>query len=224
VKKVFLILLFFNIYLNADENIKFYNPSFDCNKVKKDSIEYEICIDEILSLQDLILTNNYNSLIKLTKLNTNKIKDEQKTWLINRKQCKDYKCIKISYEERIKQLNYIYELFIKNDFLPLEKIKIANPDEEQNNITLKYNFVCKPNKDLPIIARDKDFYFIDDLSNYQDRNFVFFVKSTFIDEILNEQILKGSLIFDGGQTYQPTAIDFFTYSKNWDCELNTSKY
>ncbi|MFA7092667.1 MAG: hypothetical protein WC149_12550 [Arcobacteraceae bacterium] len=223
-KKVFLILLFFNIYLNADENIKFYNPSFDCNKVKKDSIEYEICIDEILSLQDLILTNNYNSLIKLTKLNTNKIKDEQKTWLINRKQCKDYKCIKISYEERIKQLNYIYELFIKNDFLPLEKIKIANPDEEQNNITLKYNFVCKPNKDLPIIARDKDFYFIDDLSNYQDRNFVFFVKSTFIDEILNEQILKGSLIFDGGQTYQPTAIDFFTYSKNWDCELNTSKY
>jgi len=223
-KKIFLILLFFNIYLNADENIKFYNPSFDCNKVKKDSIEYEICIDEILSLQDLILTNNYNSLIKLTKLNTNKIKDEQKTWLINRKQCKDYKCIKISYEERIKQLNYIYELFIKNDFLPLEKIKIANPDEEQNNITLKYNFVCKPNKDLPIIARDKDFYFIEDLSNYQDKNFVFFVKSTFIDEILNEQILKGSLIFDGGQTYQPTAIDFFTYSKNWDCELNTSKY
>jgi len=224
VKKVFLILLFFNIYLNADENIKFYNPSFDCNKVKKDSIEYEICIDEILSLQDLILTNNYNSLIKLTKLNTNKIKDEQKTWLINRKQCKDYKCIKISYEERIKQLNYIYELFIKNDFLPLEKIKIANPDEEQNNITLKYNFVCKPNKDLPIIARDKDFYFIEDLSNYQDKNFVFFVKSTFIDEISNEQILKGTLIFDGGQTYQPTAIDFFTYSKNWDCELNTSKY
>ena len=223
-KKVFLILLFFNIYLNADENIKFYNPSFDCNKVKKDSIEYEICIDEILSLQDLILTNNYNSLIKLTKLNTNKIKDEQKTWLINRKQCKDYKCIKISYEERIKQLNYIYELFIKNDFLPLEKIKIANPDEEQNNITLKYNFVCKPNKDLPIIARDKDFYFIEDLSNYQDKNFVFFVKSTFIDEISNEQILKGTLIFDGGQTYQPTAIDFFTYSKNWDCELNTSKY
>lgn len=223
-KKIFLILLFFNIYLNADENIKFYNPSFSCDKVKKDSVEYEICIDEILSLQDLILTNNYNSLIKLTKLNTNKIKDEQKTWLINRKQCKDYKCIKISYEERIKQLNYIYELFIKNDFLPLEKIKIANPDEEQNNITLKYNFVCKPNKDLPIIARDKDFYFIEDLSNYQDKNFVFFIKSTFIDEISNEQILKGTLIFDGGQTYQPTAIDFFTYSKNWDCELNTSKY
>ncbi len=223
-KKIFLILLFFNIYLNADENIKFYNPSFSCDKVKKDSVEYEICIDEILSLQDLILTNNYNSLIKLTKLNTNKIKDEQKTWLINRKQCKDYKCIKISYEERIKQLNYIYELFIKNDFLPLEKINIANPDEEQNNITLKYNFVCKPNKDLPIIARDKDFYFIENLSNYQDRNFIFFVKSTFIDEISNEQILKGTLIFDGGQTYQPTAIDFFTYSKNWDCELNTSKY
>lgn len=223
-KKIFLILLFFNIYLNADENIKFYNPSFDCNKVKKDSIEYEICIDEILSFQDLILTNNYNSLIKLTKLNTNKIKDEQKTWLINRKQCKDYNCIKISYEERIKQLNYIYELFIKNDFLPLERIKIDNPDKEQNNITLKYSFVCKPNKDFPLIARDKDFYFMEDLTNYQDRNFVFFVKSTFIDEISNEQILKGTLIFDGGETYQPTAIEFFTYSKNWDCKLEISKY
>ncbi|WP_418180026.1 lysozyme inhibitor LprI family protein [Aliarcobacter lanthieri] len=222
-KQISIILIFF-VNLIYAQNIEFYTPSFSCNNIKKDSVEYKICIDEILSLQDSILTNIYNSLIKLTKLNINKLKDEQKTWLINRNQCKDYKCITVSYEERIKQLNYIYALFIKNDFLALERINISNPDEEQNNITLKYSFVCKPNKDLPIIARDKDFYFIEELSNYQDRNFVFFVKSNFIDEVSNEQILKGTLMFDGGETYQPTAIEFFTYSKNWDCKLETYKY
>ncbi|MDN5072077.1 hypothetical protein PJV94_04655 [Aliarcobacter butzleri] len=222
-KQISIILIFF-VNLIYAQNIEFYKPSFDCENIKKDSIEYKICIDEILSLQDSILTNIYNSLIKLRKLNINKLKDEQRIWLINRNQCKDYKCIKISYEERIKQLNYIYELFIKNDFLALERINISNPDEEQNNITLKYSFVCKPNKDLPIIARDKDFYFIEELSNYQDRNFVFFVKNTFIDEMSNEQILKGILMFDGGETYQPTAIEFFTYSKNWDCKLEIFKY
>lgn len=216
-------LLLCSLSFSYADDVQFYNPSFDCSKVKKDSVEYMICISEVLSLQDSILTNTYNSLIKLTKLNINKIKNEQKNWLINRKQCKDYKCLKVSYENRIKQFNSIYELYIKNDFLPLERIKIANPDDEENNITLKYSFICKSKIDTQVLARDKEFYFIDNFSEYNQKEFSFLVSSSWIDEISNEQILKGTLILDGGQTYQPTAIEFFTYGKNWDCKLNTSK-
>ena len=224
INKLFLgLLLLCSLSFVYADDVQFYNPSFDCGKVKKDSVEYMICTNEILSLQDNILTNAYNSLTKLTKLNIKKIKDEQKNWLINRKQCKDYKCLKVSYENRIKQFIYIYELYIKNDFLPLERIKVANPDDN-DNMALKDNFTCKSKIDSQVLARDKEFYFIDDFSKYNQKEFSFFVNSSWIDEISNEQILKGTLTFDSGQTYQPTAIEFFTYGKNWDCKLNTSKY
>ena len=79
IKQLFLgLLLLGSLSFSYADDAQFYNPSFDCSKVKKDSIEYMICISEVLSLQDSILTNTYNSLIKLTKLNINKIKNEQK--------------------------------------------------------------------------------------------------------------------------------------------------
>lgn len=188
VKQLFLgLLLLGSLSFVYADDVQFYNPSFDCSKVKKDTVEYMICMNEILSLQDNILTNTCNSLTKLTKLNIKKIKDEQKNWLINRKQCKDYECLKISYENRIKQFNNIYELYIKNDFSPLERIKIANPDEK-NNMTLKHSFICKSKIDLQVLARDKEFYFIDDFSEYNQKEFSFFVNSSWIDEISNEQI------------------------------------
>lgn len=113
-KKVFLILLCFNIYLNADENIKFYNPSFDCNKIKKDTPEYIICTDKNLSKQDKELNNLYIQLLNITpKEKIETIKTSQKDWIKNRQQqCFTWACMKKAYINREKELKSLF--FEKN--------------------------------------------------------------------------------------------------------------
>lgn len=129
-KKVFLILLCFNIYLNADENIKFYNPSFDCNKVKKDSIEYEICINKDLSLLDKELSETYKKITNNQNIEESikiNIKDEQKNWLIDiRNNCNNISCLKYVYTNKITELKSVIYKY-NDEFLKIET-KIENDD------------------------------------------------------------------------------------------------
>ncbi|MFX4263919.1 hypothetical protein ACOL3L_00305 [Aliarcobacter butzleri] len=57
-----LLLLSSLSFVYADD-VQFYNPSFDCSKVKKDSVEYMICTDNILSKSDEILAKNYQYML-----------------------------------------------------------------------------------------------------------------------------------------------------------------
>lgn len=231
-KKIFLVLLFFSSFIFA-ENIKFYNPSFDCNQVQKSTIEYKVCTNSVLSILDVRLSNIYKLLINIKQLNRRKIKQEQKEWIKYRNRCKyiDYKCTKNSYIKRIKKLNYIYDLVIQNDFSPYEKILVSNPDEESLDKSTKYHLRCIYNKDSKslVIARDRDLYFIDELSHKiskPTKNGAYWeisVHENFIEKTSKEQILKGTLFLNNGATYQPTAIEFFTHSKNWNCKLETKK-
>lgn len=227
-KKIILIyVLFFNFTVTA-ENIRFYNSSFDCSKVKKDSVEYKICSSDVLSMQDNIVNNMYKLLLNTVNIDKNKLKEEQNEWLIQRNLCDDYKCIKQIYKKRIKQLNYISDLIIENDFSAFQKIEIIKSNKNNlntvNNIN-KYNFSCiyGKNTGLPTISRDRDLYFLDDLSKTvlesTNNKWLMLVEESFIDKKSNEEILKGRIISDTGTKYQPSIIKFFTYSKNWYCEL-----
>lgn len=64
IKKLFLgLLLLSSLSFVYADDVQFYNPSFDCSKVKKDSVEHMICTDNILSKSDEILTENYWSML-----------------------------------------------------------------------------------------------------------------------------------------------------------------
>lgn len=221
--RIFLISILFNFYIYA-ENIEFYNTSFDCSNVKKNTIEYKICSNKILSMQDMMLSNIYDVLINTENLNKNKIKNEQREWLNNRNQCNDYQCLKESYIKRVEQLIDIYKLVIQNDFSPYEKINVVNPDEDDSSNTKKHTFKCVYNRTsgLPIVSRDKDFYYIDELSKiiFESKNDIWtlLVLDSFFDKTSGEQILKGLILCENGATYQPMAIEFFTYNTNWNCK------
>lgn len=227
-KKIFLICLMFSTFILLGEDIRFYNLNLDCSSAKKESVEYKICSNNILSMQDNILANMYKLLLTTTNINKNKLKEEQEEWLTQRNQCLDNKCIKQMYKKRIKQLNYISDLIIDNDFSAFQKIELIKTDKNNLNTVNemnKYNFTCMYGKNtgLPTISRDKDLYYIDELSNKitesTNKNWIMLVEENFIDSKSNEEILKGRIISDSGTKYQPSLIKFFTYSKNWYCEL-----
>ena len=71
-KKVFLIFLIFSKFILFAEDIKFYNLSFDCSRVQKDSVQYKICSSNVLLMQDNVLTNIYKLLLTTTNINKNK--------------------------------------------------------------------------------------------------------------------------------------------------------
>lgn len=227
-KKVFLICFLFSYFILSAEDARFYNSSLDCGKAGRDSVEYKICSSNILMMQDNILTNMYKLLLNTTNIDKNRLKEEQEEWLIQRNQCNDYKCIKQMYKKRIKQLNYISDLIIDNDFSAFQKIEIIKTDKNNLNTINsmnRYNFSCKYGKNtgLPTIARDKDLYFIDELSKTivesGSNDWIMLVEDNFIDKKSNEEVLKGRIISDAGLTFQPSIVKFFTYSKNWYCEL-----
>ena len=228
-KKIFLCCLIFSNFILFADDIKSYNLSLDCSKAQNESIEYKICSNNVLLMQDNILFNTYKLLLNTTNINKNKLKEEQEEWLSQRDQCLDNKCIKQMYKKRIKQLNYISDLVVDNDFSAFQKIELIKT--EKNNLNTandmnKYNFTCiyGKNTGLPTISRDKDLYFIDELSktiieSANNNNWIMLVEENFIDKKTNEEILKGRIISDTGSKYQPSIIKFFTYSKNWYCEL-----
>ena len=100
-KKIILILTALLNVTCANEQVKFYKPSFSCEKVKNSSVEYKICRNENLSDLD----NELNKIYKSFKLITNDIKQEQIVWIKQRNKCKDNSCIKNKYQTRIENLN-----------------------------------------------------------------------------------------------------------------------
>ncbi len=121
---VLIIVLIVNVLAN---DVKFYNPSFDCSKVKKESIEYKICTNEKLSKLDTNLSKVYNSFHFISK----EIKGNQIEWIEQRNQCKDDQCIQTAYQKRIKELTVAsanQNTFPKE---ALEFFKQADQDMEQ---------------------------------------------------------------------------------------------
>ncbi|MDN5041928.1 hypothetical protein O8C80_01145 [Aliarcobacter butzleri] len=107
IKKLFLgLLLLSSLSFVYADDVQFYNPSFDCSKVKKDSVEYMICTDNILSKSDEILAKNYQYMLssdigKGTKL---ELKISQKKWIIKRNLCSTKDCIYEEYKQRINEI------------------------------------------------------------------------------------------------------------------------
>ncbi len=125
-KKLFLVLLLLSSlsFVYADD-VHFYNPSFDCSKVKKDSVEYMICVNKDLSYFDWAMGKIYNNLLEDSILDKKiALKEEQKNWLKNRDNCNEYKCIRNLYVKRIS--------FLQNEFL------------EKNTLSDKFTYLGKP--------------------------------------------------------------------------------
>ncbi|MCG3694191.1 lysozyme inhibitor LprI family protein [Aliarcobacter butzleri] len=107
IKKLFLgLLLLSSLSSVYADDVQFYNPSFDCSKVKKDSVEHMICTDNILSKSDEILAENYWSMLysdigEGAKL---ALKISQKKWIIKRNLCSTKDCIYKEYKQRINEI------------------------------------------------------------------------------------------------------------------------
>lgn len=113
-KKIYILMIIIFINTLYSEEVKFYNPSFDCNNVKKDTPEYIICINEDLSKLDRELNKLYIQLVNFTaKEKIETIKTSQKEWIKNKQQqCLTWACIKKVYIHREKELKILF--FEKN--------------------------------------------------------------------------------------------------------------
>lgn len=114
------------------------SPSFDCNAVKKSSIEKLICGNEELSALDLKLSNTYNDALKKVDDKTlSSLKAMQRGWIKGRNDCwksDDQKqCIADSYINRIVELQAEYEL-VK----PSGPFVYLCPDSTPNRIEVFY--------------------------------------------------------------------------------------
>ena len=130
-KFIILTVLLFGAYLFAQQT-KFYETSFDCKKVSKSGIEYKICTDKELAKLDTILNKTYKSFRLITK----ELKKEQIKWLKKRNRCKTDKCIKQSYEKRIKELSKA----ISNQNTYPKKVIDGLKDKMESHMKI-YNFL-----------------------------------------------------------------------------------
>lgn len=118
-KKIYILMIIIFVNTLYSEEVKFYNPSFDCDNLKKDIPEYIICINEDLSKQDKVLNDLYLQLLNITpKEKVETIKISQKDWIKNKQQhCLTWSCMKKAYINREKELKSlffeknIYEIF-----------------------------------------------------------------------------------------------------------------
>lgn len=129
----------------AENNVKFYETSFDCSKVKQDSVEYKICSDEKLSNLDRDLSNVYLSIDSLSE----EIKSDQKSWKQQRNKCEDSDCIKLFYILRLNELNTIH--LHKDNFFIRAYGSITN--------LFKYGFSSKGYQEFNRKSQDSDIRF-----------------------------------------------------------------
>jgi uncharacterized protein len=138
-KKIIVLTIVLIVNILASD-VKFYSPSFDCSKVKENSIEYKICIDEKLSQLDINLSKIYNSFYLITK----EIKEDQRAWIKKRNQCKENQCIQKLYQKRIEELKTSLDnqkTFSKKELNFLRKSQEALQIETSHN--QEYTFVEK---------------------------------------------------------------------------------
>ncbi|HKN04237.1 MAG TPA: lysozyme inhibitor LprI family protein [Buttiauxella sp.] len=84
--------------------------SFDCNKAQA-ADEIAICAQRDLNDKDVELTTKYNFLKGLFAMGARgDLQDSQRVWLKSRQQCgKNKACLTKRYDERLKQLDVIYD-------------------------------------------------------------------------------------------------------------------
>lgn len=105
-KKTLVLVAFFALSIFAEDEVKFYEASYDCSKTKKDTVEWKVCTNQALS----ILDKDINIIYKIIKreFNSPNLKKEQRLWLKDKNKCKNKECIETLYKIRIKELiNYI---------------------------------------------------------------------------------------------------------------------
>lgn len=82
------------------ENVK---PSFNCDKAST-NVEKSICNDSNLAKLDIKIAMAYEKAIRTNRINSESIKNSQKSWLKVRDNCLDVECISKSYETRYQEL------------------------------------------------------------------------------------------------------------------------
>lgn len=111
--KIISIILMILLNLVYANEVKFYQPSFDCSKVKENSVEYEICTNKDLSDWDKVLTEIYEKILKEIP-KKEELKNDQREFLKDREICNEQNnkvsCIEESYKNRIYTINNIFAL------------------------------------------------------------------------------------------------------------------
>ncbi|WP_419678057.1 lysozyme inhibitor LprI family protein [Aliarcobacter lanthieri] len=127
-KQISIILIFF-VNLIYAQNIEFYKPSFDCENVKKYSVESLICKSNDLSKLDVELNEIYKKLLQIIP-EKKELVQEQREFLKDRETCTNEDCIKNIYKDRLYILNSIYKFINVNlDDYKSQKIKYVDIDD-----------------------------------------------------------------------------------------------
>jgi uncharacterized protein len=147
-KKIIVLTIVLIVNVLASD-VKFYNPSFDCSKVKENSIEYKICTNEKLSQLDENLSDLYKKVQK--KYGYYIVKFYQQDWLLERSKCKTSECLLKYYEERVAK------------FKELEVKQMNKKDVWDVKLINSYSYSLSQNID------DGD-YIIDTLSEIVSKN------------------------------------------------------
>jgi uncharacterized protein len=209
----------------SNAKVKYYNPSFKCDGVKKDSVEYMICTNKELSRLDNRLSNIYNELIQIDTVNKKKIKKEQREWIQARNGCTSNKCLSELYKMKNEKLYKIKGLITNNIKTTIKRIEVSNPDEYHDKA---YHFHCVSgdSKTSPItLSKDKDFYVFytlplrEKVPTQYGYYWNFYVSKIIYDKTTKKQIFLGKLLIGDGRTYDYNGSDLYTYSKDWKCKL-----
>ncbi len=223
-KKIIVLTIVLIVNILASD-VKFYNPSFDCSKVKEGSIEYKICTDIDASQLDAQMNDIWHTFDPFPE----EIRKSQRSWLKERNACKTIECIRKSYEKRITVLGKILgaqEKYIQKHKIPARTdryIMIENYDDRVckqvnellNNGMMKNGEVqVETSKELNWVKWEKvekmfDSYGHNSIGNtWQVKMMPFDINNDGKEELVfHEKIQDSSNMFFDAMAYYPANIE-----------------
>lgn len=103
------------------------SPSFDCGKATT-TVEKLICTNPELSKLDVSLAETYKEAVSKDR----SIRDDQRSWNVEKNKCSDVDCLKTTYEDRISELtNFI----VRHDRAALNQGQAQAPTPAPRNLS-----------------------------------------------------------------------------------------
>lgn len=134
------------------DEVKIYQTSFNCNLVKKNSIEYKICTNKKLSKLDQELSSVYKKLKKVIGKDNPQLVNDQKYFLQEREACNSTYCLKELYKKQTNLFKDLYKLYNYNNNLnQQQRINIdafIHPNNTRKSVLLVNMLIETMNKSL----------------------------------------------------------------------------
>ena len=132
-KKIVILIMVLIVNVLASD-VEFFTPSFSCEGVKEGSIEYKICTDVDSSEYDRELVREY----RIAKAFNPDVKQSQREWLKERNKCKDVKCLRKMYQDRIEVLRNEVPRRVSYTLAYGKELEVCQAFEREINKMAKY--------------------------------------------------------------------------------------